>query len=187
MEGKIFATEFKNNSKTMSELYEENFVEGYDRGETFIALTKEKYDSEDEDNPFKFRMYIECVYCEGAWFYTLGLVVCKESFCKEILDKIMSFAGVGFEDLTESDIVDYGFGITFATEKIDVKDDDDEYPSIDMDIVYKIANVETTFRCLRGFFLDKAWNAIGTNGWDTIDECINGTDQFKKSLERIKG
>lgn len=31
---------------------------------------------------------------------------------------------------------------------------------------------------LRGFFLDRAWNAIGTTGWDTIDYLLGRREEL---------
>lgn len=38
----------------------------------------------------------------------------------------------------------------------------------------------------RGFALDKAWNAIGSTGWDLLHDMINGDDFIKRTLNRYK-
>jgi len=39
---------------------------------------------------------------------------------------------------------------------------------------------------MRGFYLDRAWNMIGTTGWDILKECVLGKDAIGASLDRIK-
>jgi hypothetical protein len=39
---------------------------------------------------------------------------------------------------------------------------------------------------MRGFYLDRPWNMLGTNGWDTLRECIDGSDAILATLDRYK-
>jgi hypothetical protein len=39
---------------------------------------------------------------------------------------------------------------------------------------------------LIGFYLDRPWNQLGTNGWDSIYTMTQGKDLFKPAFDRIK-
>ena len=41
-----------------------------------------------------------------------------------------------------------------------------------------------TMDSFRGFYLDKAWNRIGTQGWDVIRELVHGEDYIHATLAR---
>jgi hypothetical protein len=38
---------------------------------------------------------------------------------------------------------------------------------------------------MRGFYLDRQWNQIGTNGWDVLNEMVNGKDYIQASFDRL--
>lgn len=44
----------------------------------------------------------------------------------------------------------------------------------------KIASVCGNIDSLRGFYLDKPQNRIGTSGWDMLDDYINGKSFLSK-------
>jgi hypothetical protein len=37
---------------------------------------------------------------------------------------------------------------------------------------------------MRGLYLDKAQNRLGSTGWDMLDDYINGNDFLKATLDR---
>ena len=50
----------------------------------------------------------------------------------------------------------------------------------------KIASIVDNIDSLRGFYLDKAQNRIGTDGWMMLDDYINDVDFVKATLEKFK-
>lgn len=49
-----------------------------------------------------------------------------------------------------------------------------------------IATVVDTIDAMRGFYLDKAWNRMGTTGWDSLHEMVEGKDAIFATINRYK-
>ena len=76
---------------------------------------------------------------------------------------VMEYYGV--DDPNTIDVFDYGISIVFARE--------DTIGEYDKSIMDKIASIVDNIDSLRGFYLDKAQNHIGTDGWMMLDDYIN--------------
>ena len=49
------------------------------------------------------------------------------------------------------------------------------------------ASVVNNMNAMRGFYLDKPWNMIGSTGWDILNELVgNGKDFISAALDRMK-
>lgn len=46
------------------------------------------------------------------------------------------------------------------------------------------ASVCSAINEMRGFALDKAWNAIGSTGWDVLNHILYGSDTFRPAIDR---
>ena len=84
----------------------------------------------------------------------------------------------GVDDPNTIDVFDYGISIVF-----DREDTIEEY---DKSIMDKIASIVDNIDSLRGFYLDKAQNLIGTDGWMMLDDYINDVNFVKATLEKFK-
>lgn len=151
-----------------------------DMEETVFA-TKKTFEHVEEGLNFKYKYIIDCVACEGKMFYSLEMIILPESCCEEYLIGCLSSSGFDdVDDVDELSLIDtffYGGNtITFGTESEDTPAEDNDW---NYDLLDKIASVYETFDSLRGFYIDKPWNAIGTTGWDTIKHCVNGDKLFK--------
>ena len=121
---------------------------------------------------------------EKPFISELYIVPRLEYISQEIKDKV--FDSMGFDEslkkygseFTQLEFISYGLGIrlaggmeSYATEKEAIEAMKDE--------VLPISG-------LIGFYMDKAWNKIGTTGWDTLNELVSNVDQFKASMTRIR-
>ena len=48
------------------------------------------------------------------------------------------------------------------------------------------AYISVAVNSIRGFALDKTWNAIGSTGWDLLYDMINGEDFITRTFNRYK-
>lgn len=144
--------------------------------------TKETFSHEEEGLTFKYKFAVsaECLdeygkEFEGKVSYRLYLVLMPESISEKMLSSIKSSCGI--EEPNVYDFIQYGATVPLADEDFDNDELHDE-------IVSLIAAVIPVINSLRGFYIDKRINMIGTTGWDLIDSFINDTDPYLKSLER---
>ena len=82
------------------------------------------------------------------------------------------------DDPNTMDVFDYGISLVFARE--------DTIGEYDKSIMDKIASIVDNIDSLRGFYLDKAQNHIGTDGWMMLDDYINDVNFVKATLEKFK-
>lgn len=144
-------------------------IDDYD--DTTFYLSNEVY-HHDQDSEFKFDyMYgIEAYKYENEndhsihTFYTLYMIPVFGSLSKNRQNDVIESSGVG--DPNIMDVFDYGISLVFARE--------DTIGEYDKSIMDKIASIVDTINSLRGFYLDKAQNRIGTDGWMMLDDYING-------------
>lgn len=146
-------------------------------------LSNEVY-HHDQDPEFKFDyMYgIEAYRYEYEHdhsihtFYTLYMIPTFSSLSKNNQDSVIDFSGV--DDPNTMDVFDYGISLVFARE--------DTIGEYDKSIMDKIESIVDTIDSLKGFYLDKAQNRIGTDGWMMLDDYINDVDFTKATLEKFK-
>lgn len=140
----------------------------------------------DEDDGFVFD-YKFCVlvadYSEvtedGGVGYQLLMAVMPDSLHESFRKKVYDSIGCGEVPLEIRDMVDGGAAVSFG--------DGMCYSWNEVDsVVTKIANVFECMNRLRGFWLDRYWNRIGSTGWDTLDHVVNGKDLFKPAFERYE-
>lgn len=148
--------------------------------------TKETFSHEEEGLTFKYKFAVsaECLgeyekEFEGKVSYRLYLVLMPESISEKMLGSIKSSCDI--EEPNVCDFIQYGAAVPLANEILEL---DFENIELNDEIVSLISAIIPTINSLRGFFLDKSINMIGTTGWDLIDSFINDTDPYQKSLER---
>lgn len=137
-----------------------------------LASKEEFHHTEDELN-FDYRyVIIAILYDDGnggvKWDVTLQLVPSPQSLCEKAADMVCDCCGIGRDEITHTDISDYGYSIDVATETTNEKD-----PKHLIDLAATITSVADS---LRVFILDKHINWMAT-GWDLLQDCINGKER----------
>jgi hypothetical protein len=167
----------------------------YDDDGRFTLETKNTYNHEDEEGgSFKYKYVISGYVVDeekGEAQIDLQFAVLPESMCEESREKVASCMGweegCGWE-LGARDVADYGLGVRIDSEIYDFKGDG--YHLFDKKetkhIIKSICLVLGAIDGMRGFSLDKGYNALGTTGWNVIEECLTGKDAIRASLRLIQ-
>lgn len=146
-----------------------------DDSERMEFLSKNEYHHTDDGLNFDYRYLITANlydYEDGTdrWYVTLQLVPSPQSLCEEKAEGVCECCGIERSELNHSDIADYGCYVPIASDKTSEED-----PQQLIDLAATIAPMVDG---LRGFFLDKRINVIGTTGWDILQNCVNGVKIF---------
>lgn len=132
--------------------------------------------------------------------YTLPRI---DFISKEFLKNCVSGLGISKEALRYGEIIEYGGGIVLTLDGITTKQKLTNIPKEDYKVSYNdIRLSENIDVCafikefvkprldvifmLIGFYFDKAWNLIGTTGWDSIYELVKNDDAINRTLKRWK-
>lgn len=164
----IFDIKFNDVTKVdrvFNNVYFERYYAFFESIDTF---THEEYNL-----TFNYKYAIEATCVDDKIYYYLYLVPCADSLNKGKRGDIADFCGVDESEITIYDICSYGCGVLMGSE--DVISDE-----IDTTYLDKIASACDIIDSLRGFYLDKPQNRIGTNGWDLFDDYINGKSFLTK-------
>lgn len=121
---------------------------------------------------------------EKPFLSELYIVPRLEFITQENKDKVFECSGFDkkFEKedqhYAQLDFISYGLGIrlsggmdSYATQK----------ESIDA-----MKNDVIPISTLIGFYMDKAWNKIGTTGWDSLIQLVSNTDALKATIDRMR-
>lgn len=77
------------------------------------------------------------------------------------------------------DIADYGYGVTMGSESFIPEEDEDLYNLMDskkvVELVESACAIYEAIDNMRGFYMDRPWNMIGTTGWDTIGNALDSS------------
>lgn len=157
------------------ESVDKNFDCIFDDSERVEWLSKDEYHHTEDGLNFDYRYLITANLIDDKdgndmWYVTLHLVPSPQSLCDEKAESVCECCGIERSELNHSDINDYGCTIDFASDKTSEED-----PQQLIDLAGTIAPMVDG---LRGFFLDKRINLIGTTGWDVLQNCINGVKIF---------
>lgn len=155
--------------------------------------TKRTYTHEEDGLNFKYKyaVRVEDLYeltgdedYKGKFEIGLYLVPSEDSMNESVRNRVKESCGLEGDDrLYVSDIISYGLGVCLLNETVSncryiegtkVKGK-----------LAAIANLLEMIDSMRGFYLDRAWNRIGTTGWDVLNEMINGKDYIQSSFERL--
>ena len=84
------------------------------------------------------------------------------------------------------DLIDEGSYVQFGFEAVKV-DPDKGYDAVMNPKYDEAASVVDNMNFMRGFYLDKAWNRIGSTGWDILNDLVgNGKSFITAALDRMK-
>lgn len=169
--------------------FEDKFDCLYDGCGAFYE-SKETFHHDDETS-FDYKFCVEVIDLDEAcgddkYGIELSLVPMFGSLNKKKQDSILSSCCIEENEVNTYDIHQYGCSVPLGFVEID-----NEGVSYDkckgvQSALAAIANVFESINGLRGFFLDKCVNGIGTTGWDLLNDYINGNDFVKATLERHK-
>ena len=107
-------------------------------------------------------------------------VLLPESITEKNLAAVASTCGVELDEVGISDMLaEGGLAVHLDSTSTDGEELDDN-------TITNIAHVFETIDRLRGFYFDKTWNAIGSNGWDVLDHALNDKDLLLPAIERAK-
>lgn len=187
-------------------MLEKNFIkDDFGNGEIFF-VSKEIYHHDinnEDDGDFEYR-YVIAIEDYGIYgdmeMFAVGLAMIP--LTRYILNELES---MGYENLktgdSEEDILHSesfaieamreGYSILFGNESFDYTSDDDESVKKQFELANEsalvAANSVNCINSLRGFYLDRCVNRIGTTGWDMLGEYVyDKGNAFAATLERYK-
>ena len=159
----------------------ERDMDNYD--DTTFYISKEVYHHDlDPDFKFDYMYGIEAYRYEDEkdhavkTFYTLYMIPTFSSLSKNKQNDVIEYSGCDEPNIM--DVFNYGISIVFNSENI--------IGEYDKSIMDKIASIINPIDSFRGFYLDKAQNRIGTDGWMMLDDFINDVDFIKATFEQFK-
>lgn len=163
--------EFGGISGNMYRDVERFFEEVYDSGDEQVYQTREYTEHEEEDFHFHFHYIIRVMDLyeltgedehEGKSSIDIEMMVHPRHLKPELVESIMESMGLDEpSDMNAYDLLLHGGAtITMASELVPNED----VPEKLLGAMNAIDGIDS----MRGFFLDKAWNGIGTTGWDVI-------------------
>lgn len=169
------------------ENYRAHFEEGYSDNEIYL-IGKKEFEHEEGDLTFKYRYVITIIDMEEITgedlpvTIELSLVVAPTSMTLERQKDIAYTNGMeDEEDYTPSfeDAVMDGTGIVFRADAVENVEGDMLEDERVQRILEEIATTYETVDGMRGFYLDRPWNRIGTTGWDMLEHLVLGEELFK--------
>lgn len=153
------------------------FDEEYKEEEELLLISKQGYTHEEDDLTFSYKYYVNCVknYDNDKWIYIFGIVVSPQSLNEKIAKEMLDFTGL--ENIEETSIMDIlSFGGCDVQCGCEIGGEREE---LNYNIVDAAANIINLVESMFGFYMDKSWNNIGTDGWDTLRHAVNGEKLFK--------
>lgn len=173
---------------------EEHFEEYYNNNDRVVYFSKKTFRHEEEDLTFNYKY---AIVVTDVQFYSgdgdapisveLMLVPSFYDLTEENKENIRDYNGYGDDEISEKwlwmDVLDYSFAVSMGEESIDNPTDDirDEWVESELikALIESAVAVYEVIDSTRGFYLDRAWNMIGTTGWDTLNNAINNEPLFK--------
>lgn len=169
--------------------FEDVFEEVYDNDCEAYYQSKKTYQHREEGLNFDYKYVVEVDDIDeltgedtGEYGITLLMVPTFKTLCEKKQKSIAEDC----ED-REPDICDcvlYGTSIVLGSENVK----HDNKPMDECEVLQNklrgIANVVECIDGLRGFYLDKYVNMIGTTGWDLLHDYINGKDFVQATFAR---
>lgn len=153
-----------NNHKDFSEVFDVTYSD-----ENYI--TKETFHHKERGLSFDYKFVLEEMEdtCGYPLFYSLIMVISPKSMCKAMKDKLLEYIDceeLSAVDLNYMDAKDNMIGtINIMQMGCNYADE-----ATIKEVRDSAASVLETIVALRGFYLDKLQNRIGTIGWDIVKE-----------------
>ena len=170
MKHEIFgiSTELTNN-------FSDEFNEYLELFEERIYFSKKYYSHDDEDGlNFGYRYGIRVTdmsYFDGKGF-VVELMMIPDLFSMTA-EKQMQICGDDYDRIEGLnafyEVMEYGCAVPIGSEKVETEQEVES-------VLEDIASVYGTIDGLRGFYLDRAVNLLGTTGWDLLRDYVVGED-----------
>jgi hypothetical protein len=174
--------------------FNKHFEKYYDGDDRAVYFSKKTFRYEEEgylDFSYKYAIVVTDtrVYTgddDAPIVVELMLVPSFNDLAEENKESLRSY--MGYDDGEDDewhwmDVLDYSFAVKMGEESIDNPNEDirDEWINSEpiKAILDSIVAIYESVDSLRGFYLDRAWNMIGTTGWDTLNNAINNEPLFK--------
>ena len=175
--------------------FDKHFEEYYDSDDRVVYFSKRTFRHEEEgylDFSYKYAIVVTDV---GAYtgeedapiVVELMLVPSFNDLTEENKEGLRESGGYGDNEISEDwlwlDVLDYSYAVKMGEEIIDNPTEDVRDGWIESEpikaILESVVAVYESIDRIRGFYLDRAWNMVGTTGWDTLNNAINGEPLFK--------
>ena len=190
MKHEIFGLAFDHEPKKVDDLFDCIRDADYE----VIFVTKETYEHREDGLNFdyKFAIRAENAYeltgepeDENVWHLEVMLIPTVDSLLPNEQKELQDRVG---EDGEPSiiDLIDAGSYVEFGFEAVKV-DPDKGYDAVMCPKYDEAASVIDIMNAMRGFYLDKAWNRIGSTGWDILNSLVgDGKDFISAAFDRMK-
>lgn len=186
MKHEIFGWSFDHEPKKLDDLFD--CVR--DADDEVIFATKETYEHREEGLNFDYKFVIRAENAyeltgepedEDKWHLEVMLVPTVDSLLPNKREDT-----IDGEDCTFIDLIDEGYYVQFGFETVKV-DPAEGYDAVMNPKYDEAASVIDNMNAMRGFYLDKPLNMIGSTGWDILNELVgNGKSFITAALDRVK-
>lgn len=159
-----------------------------------IYESKQTYEHREEGLNFDYKFVIRAENAyeltgepedENVWHMEMHLVPTIDSLLPKKQKALQDMVGEGWEP-NLIDLIDEGSYVQFGFEAVKV-DPDKGYDAVMNPKYDDAASVIDNMNAMRGFYLDKPWNMIGSTGWDILNELVgNGKSFITAALDRMK-
>lgn len=171
MKNSIFGISFDGTLTNVYDKFDKVFFES----DNAFFESKQTFTHEEDGLTFNYKYIIEGAWCDDKILYTLALVPCANSLDNGMRANVAASCGIEEDEITTFDIFDYGYSVSFGTKIVDSEE-------VDIMIFDMVSSIVEVIDSLRGFYLDKPTNRLGTNGWELLDYFINGNDYLNKAV-----
>ena len=190
MKHEIFGWSFDHEPKKIDDLFD--CIR--DTDDEVIFVTKETYEHREKGLNFdyKFAIRAENAYeltgepeDENVWHVEMLLVPTIDSLLPKKQKDLQDMVGEDGEP-NLIDLIDEGSYVQFGLESVNV-DPDKGCDAVMLPKYDEAASVVDNMNSMRGVYLDKPWNMIGSTGWDILNSLVgDGKSFITAALDRMK-
>ena len=190
MTHEIFGWSFDHEPKKLDDLFD--CVR--DADDEVIYESKQTYEHREEGLNFDYKFVIRAKDAyeltgepddENVWHMEMLLVPTIDSLLPKKQKALQDMVGEGWEP-NLIDLIDEGYYVQIGFEAVKV-DPAEGYDAVMNPKYDEAASVVDNMNAMRGFYLDKPLNMIGSTGWDILNELVgNGKSFITAALDRMK-
>ena len=190
MTHEIFGWSFDHEPKKLDDLFD--CVR--DADDEVIYESKQTYEHREEGLNFDYKFVIRAENAyeltgepedENVWHLEVMLVPTVDSLLPNKQKALQDMMGEGWEP-NLIDLIDEGYYVQIGFEAVKV-DPAKGYDAVMNPKYDEAASVIDNMNFMRGFYLDKAQNRIGSTGWDILNSLVgNGKDFISAAFDRMK-
>lgn len=166
-----------------------------DSDDEVVLVSKETYHHKEDDGSldfdYKYVIHAENIgemtgepEDENKWGIELKLVPMPKSLLTNELSDTAELHDEDEDDVEIIDLVDDGKGVQMGFTTVPNVTNYDAVMPAKFD---EAATAVDTINAMRGFYLDRAWNRIGSTGWDLLHHWVgDGRDFIGAAFDRMK-